>query len=1244
MVKIKAPALRRDKEYTAKKNRAHELGEQWAHDDVFNCLSCTRWSVCKDPSKSYQYRCSRFTENIVDQEYPEQSLADLFKISRDADKAAHDVGEIEEGSEQEQTLLDLIEKAVASNSPIPPDIKIKDEEIPRAKNFYEWMTDKRFAMTGQPPFPRQIYMGTMLFGEYCPRCSDVDWFETMKVNVKLSRMESRVTFLENGVCPHCKVNKMELVHNGEINDYFVMSGIIGQRSGKTSSAVLMEGYNQHKFLKLSSPTQVYGTLPQNMFMSTYTSTTFGQAKENVWTQYDSMLKNSPWFVNYHKFLDRRGQELGEELYVLSEIFARYRHRNYHVSPASPSQRTMRGRCVTGDTMVNTNHGFVAMRELINEQGYHNVNNLSIDGPRGQKAVSHTYKDKDFVYQITTRNGFEIKGTAEHPLLVFTPDLKFKWRSLDSLKEGDWLVSSTKMNKPTFGMSNITKDHAGWLGYWVANGVNDGRIYTKESSILTRVTRYAKRMLPGVRPVTKTDSNGVTSIYFTNSPKGKRMTPSFARQFIPKDTRGNSYDKSIPLSVRTAPKEVLHEFLEAYFECDCHINGGKFDSAGGVISPSVIILSSSSKKLMRQLHVILAHGYGIIGRFSSKYMTPEELYTCGKYYNRDVYEAHQISLTGSDAYRFLQVFKRAKVQKYADRFHPSRPGDHNDRRVIPYIRRAVCEAFAGAALKNKSGKKSRYLELVTGEQVLNYNRMKPMFLGREKRNTLGTLPEFSLYEDDWDLKLPWLRSISPSVADRVEYLLHYGAHFEEVVAIRKSKKPVTVYDVTVPDGHAFTANNLVSHNTRLSAMVDEISWMKSTLASGKEAEQGNAKETFTALRNSLDTVIGGYRKRFNEGYFDLPKPLIYAISSPSQVNDYGMVLNRSGHGSREIFSMKCATWDFNPLQPRENFDDRFRTNPTEAARDYACEPPIGTSTFLSDIGSIINSFGSHYNTFNVKQGRARSKSGKKVTRAVLKPAGANPNLRWGCVLTIDVGLTNNSFAFAVSTVPNDFELEDYLDGESDEDDATFSGVPLKTIFVGEVIPQDNAPLSLISIHRDVLAKLCEQYPIVALGTDRWQNVKIQQDIEDEFEVEPIEIRLKWDDFDNFRDALYEDEIDLPRMKMDEEALMSVMIEDYPNCFLNQPTEHLAYQMLTVQEQRGKTVVKGDATDDMFRCIVLAHTMVNDPEINELLIIDDYEDTVKRGPVAVLGRGNTGAKTATRSTSSGPLLAKVVRSGR
>lgn len=712
---------------TPQENITKKLGSAAPSDILHNCLTCSRWASCTDRLKAMTYRCSRYREATLEA----TSIEDLFANPEDEPINLTEDQIFQRTGDDDDSIEEMISRVINSNVPVPPDLRINDGDIPSPKNFLHWITNDKFGKVGLPPFPRQVELGLKLYGEFCPRCTDAEWFDEMAVDTPLSEIEDRVQPLEYGVCPKCHVTKSELVESGELDDYYGLVVLAGQRAAKTSSMILWDTYNLARTLKLPSPQIVFNTQTTTVFTSTYTALTFQQAVENMWNPYLNTLKGIPWFKNYHKFLDQRGIELGEELYNLGEHMVRYRHRNMLLAPSGPSKRTMRGRT--------------------------------------------------------------------------------RWTA--------------------------AMDEPGWY------------------------------------------------------PIAKRST---------------------------------------------------------------------------------------------------------------------------------------------------RKGD--------------------------------------------------------------------------------------------------------------------------------TA----------------------------EMERLDAKGVFDALNNSLLTLKTAHRRRVEEGYNDLPKPVIFAISSPSQYNDFIMSSYRLFQGSSEVLAKKYTTWEFNPLLKKKDFREIFRTKPVEAARDYECNPPIGEGLFITETSALVSCLRSGPNKIQVATQKVLSKTKIKMTNSMVRITSNNlPS--FGTILCVDVGLVNNSFAFSIIGPPDDYDT-DVLP----EERGTMQ-TPVKVWAVGEVIPKLDTKISLTSVYTDCFIPLLEPFNIKYMVSDRWQNAKIAQDLENSYGVVPLEHKASWEDFEATRELLYSKQLIMPRTTESIDTIMETTLDNYPEVFRNRPIDHMAWQFMTVREQTGVTVLKGDGgTDDLFRTIVLGVAQMQDDEVLEELL--------------------------------------------
>lgn len=704
-----------------------------------NCLICTKWQTCRDPDKTGTYACSRFRES------EDNAEALMALLDQQNSKVPDDIEEQIALADSEESISDIIEQVLTSGVPVPPDLKINDRHIPRPANIFEWMTDPRFLGQEQSPFGKQLQVAVHLMGEWCPSCSDVDYFEDVPVEDTADDIQERVTFLRKGVCPECGAHKADLVAEGILDDPFEMVGVAGQRATKTATANIIEGYNTCRWLLTPNLPETYKVLSSAVLTSTYTATTFGQARENFWEPFNAILTTAPWFNNYHKFLTKRGYELGEELFVHNETVIRYRHKNMLLSPAAPSKRTMRGR------------------------------------------------------------------------------------------------------------------------------------------------------------------------------------------------------------------------------------------------------------------------------------------------------------------------------------------------------------------------------------------------------------------------------------------------------------------------------------TRISAVIDELGWFPiGQTKGGKDFERLDAKEVHKALSNSLRTIKSAYRRRLKAGYSNLPKPLMINISSPASINDMIMTLYRKHQNSREVYTFKYKTWEFNPLLPESEFKEEFRTDPVVAARDYACEPPLGVNSWFKDHDALSEVFHGGKNGIKVMSTSFVSKSGKKLMTGNFTPL-RTPKTNYSGVLAIDPGYVFNSFAFSIAypvALPSRIE--------NDDDERTSTKV--RIFAVGEVIPKNDRQISFNSLYRNILLPFCQQYNIGAVIGDRWQNIKLMQDLEDAEGIPYFEHRLTNDQFDSYREAIFDKNIILPKPEMELEDIMNVTMDDYPHCFYLKPISHLIYQHLTVVST-GNTVIKGDATDDMFRTTVLAYTALQQEEILEELTAV-HEEYAGGGALGAVALGSSG----------------------
>jgi hypothetical protein len=96
----------------------------------------------------------------------------------------------------------------------------------KAPNFLTFCLDPDFL--NATILPKQIEIGTKLFGDYCPKCSEPGYIDTL-YDQDISDIRKNVCFLEHGLCPSCGTNRYELIQENFLDDYNELACCMGQR-------------------------------------------------------------------------------------------------------------------------------------------------------------------------------------------------------------------------------------------------------------------------------------------------------------------------------------------------------------------------------------------------------------------------------------------------------------------------------------------------------------------------------------------------------------------------------------------------------------------------------------------------------------------------------------------------------------------------------------------------------------------------------------------------------------------------------------------------------------------------------------------------------------------------------------------------------------------------------------------------------------------------------------------------------
>lgn len=366
-------------------------------------------------------------------------------------------------------------------------------------------------------------------------------------------------------------------------------------------------------------------------------------------------------------------------------------------------------------------------------------------------------------------------------------------------------------------------------------------------------------------------------------------------------------------------------------------------------------------------------------------------------------------------------------------------------------------------------------------------------------------------------------------------------------------------------------------TRFDGGIDEIGFFNH--GAGDKGVKSSAEEVYTAMKNSYRTLRSGHMRLRQAGFDNIPGPMFSNISSPYSISDKIVDLYRQSRKSKIIYGFKFATWEMNPTIKREDLNEEFEKNPVNAMRDYGAEPPLSASGFIQKLAHTKEIFSKTPNAIVVTPRRIKAPGGKRQTSARVSFNWRDNSV--AKILAIDAGYVNNSFAFAVGHC-NQETMHPIMDA------------------FGEVMPTPDCPINFHDLCSEVLVRIIRDLSVTMVVSDRWQNIKLLQDLQAETGVDIEEHRLKYGDFDHYRQHVFDGTLQVPALEMKPKIAIELgdTGQQYPTCFQSTPVAHYLFQLMTVQDYPGETVEKGDKfTDDIFRASVLAHSYLTDIEYAE-----------------------------------------------
>jgi len=455
-----------------------------------------------------------------------------------------------------------------------------------------------------------------------------------------------------------------------------------------------------------------------------------------------------------------------------------------------------GGCLLPDTLVFTDKGLLRLDEIVdtNKPGWqpHDLHVATDQGWRGSRRAYNNGIAP--VLRIHTRQGLSLAGTFDHRVKVMT-DQGPQWRTLQDLKEGDWILirmgqlqgTIQKLRYPAHRHGNqvwpklpviLDEEFAFFLGYLTGDGFIASQPDDHRIGVSVAHDSYLYHEMPGLLE----RLFGVN--FHTQQKRGDRSVNFIIDNRAVKDflllnglDKPYSWDAHVPRLIRQSPPEVVGAYLRGLFEAD------------GTLSHGYPSLMTSSARLVEEVATLLI-GLGCPVNIRS--IAPGVAH----YGKLQVFQVRVQSSTGLQAWRErIGCDPRSRfVVCYAWQSDLRRESTY----VLPnprYWVEPVLDKITLPQIDAKgrgTGRKFRSQEPGLRRALLRYLRGERNFTRSGFDELNRAYPEFSEH------------ARSPE-----------GLWFVQVTGVEAVSEALTL-DLEVDENHTYLANGMVTHNTRRGA--------------------------------------------------------------------------------------------------------------------------------------------------------------------------------------------------------------------------------------------------------------------------------------------------------------------------------------------------------------------------------------------------------------------------------------------
>lgn len=322
-------------------------------------------------------------------------------------------------------------------------------------------------------------------------------------------------------------------------------------------------------------------------------------------------------------------------------------------------------CITADSLIPTEKGLINIGKLAQNYPDGGIGILNSVGFFKPTRIFTTGVRE--VFTVKTKAGYELKATANHPILTKRGWVKVADLEIDKdeiqiqRKEGvfgdDKQLPFEVINeyKGKNGRTYKTKLPSEWsedLGILLGWLIGDGNLHGKNESVFFYFGKDDLGVLNKIKKILK-DFYGKEGVLSDRGPEwqlainSKLLFKFFENLGV---LRVGASEKSVPLTLFTAPKEAVIGFLKGIFSSDGTVNYVEGKN-------SYVRLSSASLRLLKEIQILLIN-LGIFSRIykNRKPAGPSTFNYINKAGDKINYQAkayHELEISRQDVIEFIK---------------------------------------------------------------------------------------------------------------------------------------------------------------------------------------------------------------------------------------------------------------------------------------------------------------------------------------------------------------------------------------------------------------------------------------------------------------------------------------------------------------------------------------------------------------------------------------------------------------